>query len=185
MSIRRRFLQNSIARQQDRLRQSVSWFPYPALISFILGLLFTQVITMDLNPRLGNPAVVLELDAPPTETGAIWMALAPAGKFIVATSGDRQMFRWPLNPSVDDLAEITAYLQDKIKDGILTSSLSLTALARQPRIIFACDLSLTYAHIRPLLAVLARVGITNFSFETRLPAQSTAGKNQSSIEKAY
>jgi biopolymer transport protein ExbD len=184
MNRNRRFLKNSINRQQERLRVSINWFPYPALISFILALLFTEVITMSLNPRLGNSADIMEISAPDADSGPIWLAVAAIGEKIVVTTSERQVFQWPLQPEDDDLESIERYLSERIRNEILTSSLSLTALPNQPRVVLACDLRLTYAHLRPILSVIARVGITNFSFETRIPAHAAQAEHPSSKEKA-
>src|SRR4051812_41927015 len=79
---------------KERLAQPLAWFPYPWLISASFILIFSSHILFGLNPRLGNPANVPALDAPPSYEGSIWMSVSLQDQDVVIVTADRKIFRW-------------------------------------------------------------------------------------------
>ena len=59
---RPRLSDKTIEAQKERLRESYNWFPFAALLSFVLVAFLTSHVVFGTNPRIGNPAELLSFD---------------------------------------------------------------------------------------------------------------------------
>lgn len=156
---------------KDRLREPLVWLPFPALISIGIVLILTAYILSGTNPRLGHPASVITLPSAPHRDGSIWFSITPIGDEVVVTTGDRQVFRWPLD--VGDLSALKPfgeYLKQVVAHEIESAALSHKAYEHQTTAVIAVDQTLKFRHIRPVLYALADAGIARYGFETQSPA---------------
>ena len=167
--MKQRMWEKSVMDLKDRLRKRYVWFPFPAFISFALLLLLDSQILMSLNPRLGNPISPISISGDPALEGAIWISLSLSDSFVVATTGDRKVFRWHQDvKSLKDMETLTDYL--KFRRNALIESVSLakkTSLA-EATVIIAADETLRFGHIRPLIYAIAHSGIGHYAFEGKL-----------------
>ena len=167
---KKRFWETSIFSQLARLKEPVSWFPYPALISIVLVLLFTGHLIPKLNPRLGNPADILPFTAPPAEEGPIWLSVSLINQKVIVTSDNREVFTWDAwSRNVDTAKPLIDFLHNRIKNITLSTSLRKKANSSESLVILAVDQGLKYLHLKLILYALASAGISEYAFETRKP----------------
>lgn len=166
---RTRYWEWRINALKERLRVPLQWYPVPMLLAFGLVLLLGTKTLPGLNPRIGQPAHILAFDAPVQKDGAIWFSLSVDDDMIVATTGDRQVFHWPLErPSPSELSGFRKFLKGRVQDITYTSGLSGRASSIEASAVIAADEHLNYAHIQPVLYALAEAGISHYAFETRV-----------------
>lgn len=169
---RRQFAQESLSNALDRLKEGSLWFPYPCIISFFLSLLLISHILVGLNPRLGNPANILPFKAEPSKEGAIWFSVSLKNTTLIFTTSDRKVFRWSLDSNDNTQIKLLKdYLKNQIERVSLTATLSKSLSHIQSMVVFAVDQRVTVKHLRPILYILAEVGISEYAFETIQPVQ--------------
>jgi len=157
--------------KKERLRQPESWFPYPVLLSVLLILHFTSQVLFNTSSRMGSPAEVIELDSKPTATTTLWFSVTPINDEIVVISDDHKIFRWKQDVrNKDDLKEFRDFLKTKTKAVVLSATMAKEKLKSKTRAIIAADQRLKYLHIRPIIYALAEAGISQYGFETKIPA---------------
>ena len=165
-----KFCETSLRKQQDRLKESISWFPYPALISLSLVLLCSGQIIPNLNPRLGNPADILPFNGEPNAEGSIWLSVSLIGKQIVITTDSREVMSWDASSrSLSAADPLIRFLKHRIKEITLAASLTKKASRSDSLVVLATDQSLKYVHLKSILYALASAGISEYAFETRVP----------------
>ena len=154
-----------------RLREPLWWFPFPIFLSFGLVLLLTAHVLFGTNPRMGHPANVITFPSEARRDSAIWLSVTPIGKEVVVTTGDRRVFRWPLEVhSLDELKPFRAYLREAVARELEVTALANSAFQHQTTVVIAADQRLKYLHVRPLLHAFAEAGISHYAFETQNPA---------------
>lgn len=169
-SIRLNFLTASIIKQKLRLKEPVSWFPYPAMISIFFVLLCNGQIVPELNPRLGTPANVLSFNGEPSSEGSIWISVTLIKNKIVITTDNRDVITWNADDQSTDVSKpLTKFFQDRIKRIMLSATLTKHPGKQGSLVILAIDQSLKYIHLLPILESLAQSGISEYAFETKIP----------------
>lgn len=165
-----KFCETSLRKQQERLKESSSWFPYPALISLSLVLLCSGQIVPNLNPRLGNPSDILPFHGEPNVEGAIWMSVSLIGTHVVVTTDTRKIMSWSASDrSLSAAAPLVYFLKNRIQEITLAASLTKKASRADSLVVLATDQSLKYVHLKAILYALASAGISEYAFETREP----------------
>jgi hypothetical protein len=162
----KKFYEESFIKALERLKTETLWFPYPALISFFLSLIFIGHLLLGMNPRLGNPSHVISFVSEEQKEGSIWVSLSIKNNYLMITTSDRHIFSW--KSSSDKKAEeaFQSYLKDRLNKVLLSATLSKKLPYIQSIVIFAVDQSITFHHMRPLLYILSQVGISEYGFET-------------------
>ena len=170
MRPRIKYWEKSLINMKERLTASNIWYPYPALFSFALVILLNGQILISLNPRLGNPATPSVLKGEQSYEGAIWMSVSYAKSTIIVTTYDRKIFTWP--EAITDLGEMKAfvsYLESKRDNIAHFTSMQKSISVPESTVVLAVDHALKYAHIKPILYTLARLGFANYAFEVKRP----------------
>jgi hypothetical protein len=153
-----------------RLREPLWWFPFPIFLSFALVLLLTAHVLFGTSPRMGHPANIITFPSESRRDSAIWLSVTPIGKEVVVTTGDRRVFRWPLEVhSLEELKPFRAYLKEEVARELAATALTNTAFEHQTTVVIAADQRLKYLHVRPLLHAFAEAGISHYAFETQNP----------------
>ena len=157
-------------RLKDRLRTSVAIYaPLTAMISATICLVLSGHLLPAVNPRLGNPAEVMELSSD-GKPGDIFLSISADGAQLVAFDSNRRNARWPIGArTLTELKPFSELLQRNVRDGLLTSSLSNRLVASQTRVILSVDQHLRYFHIKPVLYALAEARISSYTFEVKHP----------------
>lgn len=157
-------------RFQDRASEPMSWFPFPALVSFVLALLLSTHMMFALNQRLGNSAHLLELDGTPSPEGAIWLAITREEKdhTVWITTPEHQIFHWPAGTKdPQSAAGLIRYLEHKVVNITHSTALLQANKPSERLVVLAVDKRLAYADIKPIIYALSVVGISNYAFEVR------------------
>lgn len=159
----------AISAKRERLTSSLNWFPLPAFIGIGLSLIFVGHVFFGLNPRLGNPAEVIYFDAEPLKDGGIWLSVSIQEEKLVVTTADRSVFKITLSGTdVDEISKLTDYLREQTKKLSINAGLSQKISTVQSTAVISADQKLKYGHVRPILVALARAGISNYGFETKM-----------------
>lgn len=162
--------EGALDRVRERLCERTSWFPFPALIVFLLALLLTGHLLPGLNPRVGNSIDVLRFGAPMQKEGSLWFGVYPDGEQLVVITADRKRFAWPEKsghgPGLDDFR---TYLQERAQREVVASGLRQEADATRLRVVLAVDQNLDYRHMRGIIGALADARFTRYGFETLNP----------------
>ena len=155
---------------KDRVSESVSWFPYPCLFSFGLIIILSGHILLGINPRLGNPAVALPFDAEPLDEGAIWLSVSIANEKVTITTDDRKVFSWDQSSRESNVVDkLVEHLQERTVQITLSTSLAKEISQIESTVILSIDQKVKFLHVKPILLALAKAGISEYGFETRLP----------------
>ncbi|MDB2447404.1 hypothetical protein N9W79_02130 [bacterium] len=153
---------------KERLKEHVNWFPVPALISFVLVLLFIGHLLVNINPRLGNSAVILTMDAELEKEGSIWLSISEKEGQLYLTTYDRKMFSWPSKTkSLEPLSGFKKFLETTTAELAAQAAVSKFVSKSQTKVVLAVDQRLRYYHVRPILHILAEVGLDSYAFETQ------------------
>lgn len=167
MKVRSPIVYRAMMDAKARLRHASSWFPIPALIAFFLVMLLTTHIAVSTNPRTGQPASALPLNAEPTEDSAIWFSMVIEADELVVSDNYRKVFRWKKDvTSLEDLRPFITHLKQRAATEIKAAALSNKIGTTQKKVLIAVDQSLKYSHFRPVLYALAEAGISDYGFET-------------------
>ena len=67
----RNYLDDLVLLSKERLEDSSTWFPYPALLSYILAMVFTGHILMGLHPYGTNHTDLVALAGEPVPNRAL------------------------------------------------------------------------------------------------------------------
>lgn len=168
---------SAVERQFSRLNDRQTLFPYPAAVSFGLALILFTHFSLELNPRLGNPVEALPFATEQNEIGNLWFSVYVRDEKLVIRTLDRRLFKIPLNEfSIEDFSEFQAYLEEYIREKTMESAVSFDFEIRNTTAVFSVDQRLRYTHIRPLIYILAKVGITRYGFETQLSEQTSKNR---------
>lgn len=157
------------AEVSKRLREPAVWFPAPALLSFVLVLLFTGHLLIGLNPRLGSTTDVVTFSAEEQPEGSIWLSVSVQNNDVVVTTFNRKVFTWPKDTnSLTPLSNLKSYLIATVDELATQASIAKYLSIHQAKVILAVDESLRYYHVRPIIHLLAEVGLDDYGFETRI-----------------
>ena len=160
-------LAQAFERLRDRHRTPINWLPFPAAIVFYLVLLLSVQILPEVNPRVGSPAQLFQYGHRESPQGALWFSLTPVGEQMVALTSERRVFRWPLaTENLEELAEFREYLKHRSQTIKLQAGLAVDSSILQTLAIIAADETLSYYHLRPVIAVLAEAGFASYGLET-------------------
>lgn len=153
-----------------RVGRDFTWFPFASLVPFGLLLILTGHLLPSLNVRLGSPAHLIELAGPPSPEGAIWFSLSVRDQFVIVTTDDRTIIKWPVNATTTEaLAGLKHYLLEKQKRVFVATALAKRVSLSESLVIISADSSLKYRHVRPVIYLLAQLGLSNYAFETTQP----------------
>lgn len=162
-------LESQFSQMRERLIKTSFWFPAPALISFALALILSGQLLPNLNPRLGSRANILNFQAEREKEGAIWLGIYPLNNHLILTTSDKKVFKLPLViKDSNELREFREYLLDLLNKETVKLALNLDPNPIRLTAVLAVDEKLNFAHIRPLIYLLASVGISKYGFETKL-----------------
>ena len=154
---------------QERLRTPVNFYPYPALISFLLVIVLGGHLLPDLNPRLGSKVDVIRFKTTVQHDGGIWIGIFIENEEIHLVTSDRRKFSWPVDTfSRSNLTEFIKYLRERTKKESLATAIKLETNVTKTRAVLAVDQDLKFIHIRPVLHALAAAKITRYGFETQI-----------------
>jgi hypothetical protein len=169
---------------KERLKEQVSWFPLPALISFVLVLLFIGHLLVNINPRLGNSAVIVNMNAELEKEGSIWLSVSERDGSLYVTTFDRKIFSWPSDTKdVSPLIDFKDYLSATSAELSAQAAVSKFISKSQTKVVLAVDQRLRYFHIRPILHTLAQVGLDSYGFETQITKDVALKKDELGSEK--
>lgn len=173
----------TIRKQKDRMKDNIIWFPAPALISFALVLLLIGHLLVNINPRLGNSAEILSFPSKPQKEGSIWISIFEKDSEITVVTYDRKVFNWPADTqTLEPLEDFRQYLHQTTNELSAQAAISKFISRTQTQIVMAVDQKLRYFHIRPLIHILADVGIDSYAFETQIIDKQENDSN--TIEKS-
>ncbi len=154
-----------------RLKRDGSWFPFVGLLSFVMVAVYAGYVLPTANPRTGSPIHPIEQKGTPTANNAIWFTLSKSDPYILATTDDRKTFRWHIETkSVDELKPFKEHLEEQVRMITFMSVISKRVYKRQLMVVIAADRSLLYKHVRPVIYMLAQIGLTHYAFETSRPS---------------
>lgn len=153
----------------ERLSDRFSLFPYPALISFALVLWLTGFILPKINPRTGQIASSVQLNASEQTEGMIWFAVKIIDNETVVQTHDNRIFRWSRTSLTrEDLKPFRQYLKEQVRKRIFLSALAKNARLAEITAVISADQNLRYIHLKPIINALAEAKITRYGFETRI-----------------
>ena len=165
----RKSYSSAIASAKERLMESVSWFPYPSLFTFGIIIILSGHISLGINPRLGNPSEIMPYDSEPLNEGAIWMSVSIQDDEVVVTTDDRKVITWKSNSKDSHtIKELENHLQERMTQITLSTSLAKEINHIESLVVLSVDQRVKYLHVKPILLALAKVGISEYGFETRL-----------------
>lgn len=162
-------IKHSIDSFRQRLHEDWLWFPLPAFISFGLLVVLTSQLLPGLNPRLGNPARLLEFDAQPEHEGSIWMSISldSRNNQLVISTSDRKVFRFSSDVrTMEDFAPLVETLQHQVHERLASAALARHLTTIEITAVLAVDERVKFGLIRPVINALALAGITDYAFET-------------------
>lgn len=167
-----------IDEQKERLKTGINWFPLPAMISFVLVLLFIGHLLVNINPRLGNSAVILSMNSETEQEGSIWLSVSENEGQIYVSTFDRKVFSWAANTTnLNDLNDFREHLRKTSYEISAQAAVSKFISKSQTKVVLAVDQRLRYFHIRPIIHVLAKVGLDDYGFETKMLEMSQKNSN--------
>ncbi len=155
-------------RSQQRLDQHQTWFPYPIMIPFGLMLAIYGVVLGTFHFRGGMPSQPIHLEGEATSESSLWFSLSAKGEDLLIVSRDRQTMTVPLAlKGMEVLHPFSRMIEEELEKVIESAAVSRKVYSDEISVIFSVDESLRYAHLQPLIQVLANQGITNYAFETQ------------------
>ena len=162
--------------KQQRLSEPLWWYHYPFLLTAALVLLLTAHLVLATNPRMGHPASLINFPSQVRPDSAVWFSMSPIGPDIVITTNDRRVFRWRQDSaSTAAMGPFVEYLRHQVNAEIAAAALLKRVQGSQTTTVIAADQRLRYLHLRPVIAALAKVGVTNYALETLVIATSLHG----------
>lgn len=168
--MKKNLAQQMLNQSIDELRQSSHWLPHLCFLSFGLTLLFIGHILLGLNPRIGNPAMVIPLTAEKIEDGPLWLSVSLYQENLVVTTAERTIMKFPQSiVKQSELDPLKDYLKNHLVRQILSAGLSKKARKQELFVLIAVDQNTKYVHIRPIIQLLGELGISQYGFETQIP----------------
>ncbi len=159
----------AITKLRERLDEPIQWYPFPAMIGFMLVMILGGHLLTDLNPRLGARVDVLPLDTARNQDGSIWLGVYLQNKMIHVVTADRKKFSWSQDSSnTHHFASLVKYLKLKSIKEAKTTALKMESNINRSTAIIAVDQRLRYSHIKPIIFALAEAKISHYGFETRI-----------------
>ena len=166
ISRRHKQVELSFGRLADRLDfKNINPFSYFLLPTGLVCLLLIFV-SLETNQRIRTQTTPVELEGVPAKTATLWFSVAPAegGIFISGNNGDTFL----VENGGNGLQAFEKHLQGQKQKVIADVALANRMDADSSMVILSLDESLTYAHIRPIIYVLGKVGISRYGFEGRV-----------------
>ncbi|MDD9950326.1 MAG: hypothetical protein OXT67_02050 [Zetaproteobacteria bacterium] len=168
--MKKQLCQQMLDKSIEELRTPRHWLPHLCFLSFGLVLLFIGHILLGLNPRIGNPAIVLPLKAEHIEDGPLWLSVSLHQESLVVTTAERNIMRFPaLIQSQEELTPLKNYIRRHLVGQILSAGLTKKVRKKELFVLIAVDQKAKYVHLRPVLQLLAELGISQYGFETQIP----------------
>jgi biopolymer transport protein ExbD len=93
-------------------------------------------------------------------TGGMWIGVKSVEDKVVIITEDKRVFF-----DIDDFAK---YLREKFDSKIAMATLKRKFWRKSTKVVIALDRDLKFENVRPLIGVLADVGVTDYAFEARL-----------------
>lgn len=170
---------------KERLRAPEKWLLLPSLLSFAFVLILTGHLLSGLNPRIGNQADILSLDAPSLPEGGLWLSVYPKSSMVHVSTFDGKMFSWPADTNnLKPLLEFKAYLEGVVSELASQAVIAKFISNNQTRVVLSVDQHLRYFHIRPIIQVLSIVGLDSYAFETKVFKSVDVASSQSQGEQS-
>lgn len=159
----------ALSKLKERLEEPVQWYPFPAMIGFMLVLILGGHLLPGLNPRLGARVEVVPMKAPRHADGEIWLGVYQEKDRVIVVTSDRQKFSW----SAKDLDRsatrpLVKYLISKTKSEAFSMGLKLESSLVKTTAVIAVDQRLKYLQLKPIIFALSEAKITRYGFETRI-----------------
>ncbi len=162
-------INGSFRRLKLRTDENIIFFPFLFFISFQFVFILTTHIINGSNPRAGNPSNPIEYQTNSFPDVPLWFSVTPIGDEIVVTTAQRKVFKWKqANQDLEPLRTFMLDLKEMAETEIKSVSLSNRFKTEKTTALIAADRHLTYAHLKPIILVLAEIGIRNYAFETKL-----------------
>lgn len=159
----------AISKLRERLEESVQWYPFPAMIGFILVMILGGHLLTDLNPRLGARVDVLPLDSQNHPDASIWLGIYESQGKIHVVTADRRKFSWQQDAvKPQDFKKLIHYLQEKTIKEKKSTALKMESNMIRSTAIIAVDQRLRFSHMKPIIYALAEANISRYGFETRI-----------------
>ncbi|NRA65722.1 MAG: hypothetical protein HRU19_14630 [Pseudobacteriovorax sp.] len=161
--------QTCLFRIKDRLEIPIQWYPFPAMIGFMLVMILGGHLLTDLNPRLGARVQVIPLESDRLPDGGIWLGVYEKDEEIHVITSDRKKFSWAQNSvDIENFEPLIRYLKLKTLEEAESTVIKMKSSAITSRAVIAVDQHLKYVHLRPILYSLAKANISRYGFETRI-----------------
>lgn len=169
----KKVMEAAVLRTKERLDEAAQWYPFPAMIGFMLVLILGGHLLIDLNPRLGAKVNVLPLEEERYPDGAIWLGIYAEGDNIRVITSDRKSFFWQQdNNESKGQDNLIKYLKTKALREAQSSVMQMKINPIKTSAVLAVDQRLKYMHIQPIIHALAKAGINSYGFETRIIKES-------------
>ncbi|MBP9706213.1 MAG: hypothetical protein KBD78_01115 [Oligoflexales bacterium] len=153
--------------QKDRLRETSSWFPIPALLSAFATLVLLGHLNFSLNHRLGSPANIINLNQNSIAEGSLWISLSIYDeKLLIITSSEYFLVSFE-DLRENKLTEFISFLDNYRSDLKADAAIRLKKDVLAANAVLSVDQNLKYAHVLPIIQALAKAKITKYGFETK------------------
>ena len=80
----------AVTKLRERLEEPIQWYPFPAMIGFMLVMILGGHLLTDLNPRLGARVDVIPLETDRQQDGSIWLGVYEQNNRVVIVTADRK-----------------------------------------------------------------------------------------------
>ena len=161
--------EDTIQRTKERLEEAVKWYPFPAMIGFMLVMILSGHLLVDLNPRLGAKVDVIPLGDERYPDGGIWLGVYEERDRIHVVTTDRSHFSWAKSGADDSsINQLIQYLKVQALKEAEASILKMQVNRISSAAVIAVDQRLKYSHIQPVIHALGQANISSYGFETRI-----------------
>lgn len=168
-------MQEAFETTRARIRQPLQWFPLPALVVTGLAMVIGGHLLLELNPRVGVATEIFSFPADEGANPAIYITMRPDDESLIVTLNNQEEFRMPLKEvNAESLAGLNEQLKDQVQKRSIESGRAGLLDDQVSNVTLAVDQRLAYYHVRPIINSLAAVGVTEYGFETLVPADTLA-----------
>ena len=155
--------------KKDRLKETLNWFPFPIIISFIFVSIFSSYLFLTMNPRLGSRVNTIRYYSTKKETPVNWVGLYANKKNMVIVTSDRRKFEIKRDDyHLKGLEVFIKHLKNMQNKHFLAFGRNLDDINKRSRFSISIDRDLKFKEIRPLIYALAEANISNYEIETQL-----------------
>ena len=138
-----------------------------ALIGVGLIIVLISGISVDYNKHIGSPASPPFVHGEETINDMIWLSISKSNETIYITTRERDLFEWDISEQ-NKQADFEKYLIEQKSKIAINSSLKWQTL-NKTTIVFSADQRLPYESLKPIIHTIAKLGFSNYAFETQKP----------------